>query len=599
MATYDLTQKIPSILEKGDILNCPYSGTYKTISLPAGQYKLECWGASGGYRSSNSSYVGKGGFSKGTLTLLEDTDLYLYVGGSGNTGGSSGGWNGGGRRSSYPGGGGASDIRIGSTSLYARVIVAGGGGSEGGPSKKGGNGGGTSGQSVSSGFGTGGYGGGPTGVTDSSWQTTSQSTSTTTQEGAYAGFGFGGNGISYASGHGGAGGGGWYGGAGCYPDSSQDDDRGGGGGSGYVYTESTASNYPSECLLNSNYYLTNAETIAGNVSFLSPFKINEIGHLGDGYIRITVLNIVLKNPFVLFNGGIKLDYFKIEKEEKTKEEMIENSESLTMDTVLMNNYNESLDASYISPLNIASNSNFFIYRKTPAQSYYNYIGNLKGSSFTFSDFGINANEYYHYLATIEKKDTEGNVEYVSYENIVDGQPRYLQAKWDKFSLHDIIFDNDNQLYNVSGSTWLLYCNVESNEITQRTSVTSWDTLGQYNKVSVGQRNFDSGTLTCLLGEVKEYEIYDQNNNLTKSYDYTERIGSNYYDSEAEKEKEWKKFISNGNLKLLKDFKGNKWIIQIMQDSTRTIDYNAMKKVTMISIQWEEVDNSDKYPIIKL
>ena len=598
MATYDLTQKIPSILEKGDILNCPYSGTYKTISLPAGQYKLECWGASGGYRSS-SSYVGEGGFSKGTLTLLEDTDLYLYAGGSGNTGGSSGGWNGGGRRSSYPGGGGASDIRIGSTSLYARVIVAGGGGSEGGPSKKGGNGGGTSGQSVSSGFGTGGYGGGPTGVTDSSWQTTSQSTSTTTQEGAYAGFGFGGNGISYASGHGGAGGGGWYGGAGCYPDSSQDDDRGGGGGSGYVYTESTASNYPSECLLNSNYYLTNAETIAGNVSFLSPFKINEIGHLGDGYIRITVLNIVLKNPFVLFNGGIKLDYFKIEKEEKTKEEMIENSESLTMDTVLMNNYNESLDASYISPLNIASNSNFFIYRKTPAQSYYNYIGNLKGSSFTFSDFGINANEYYHYLATIEKKDTEGNVEYVSYENIVDGQPRYLQAKWDKFSLHDIIFDNDNQLYNVSGSTWLLYCNVESNEITQRTSVTSWDTLGQYNKVSVGQRNFDSGTLTCLLGEVKEYEIYDQNNNLTKSYDYTERIGSNYYDSEAEKEKEWKKFISNGNLKLLKDFKGNKWIIQIMQDSTRTIDYNAMKKVTMISIQWEEVDNSDKYPIIKL
>src|SRR5699024_6851489 len=131
------------------------------------------------------------------------------------------------------------------------------------------------------------------------------------------------------------------------------------------------------------------------------------------------------------------------------------------------------------------------------------------------------------------------------------------------------------------------------------SVTSWDTLGQYNKVSVGQRNFDSGTLTCLLGEVKEYEIYDQNNNLTKSYDYTERTGSNYYDSDAEKEKEWKKFISNGNLKLLKDYKGNKWIIQIMQDSTRTIDYNAMKKVTMISIQWEEVDNSDKYPIIKL
>ena len=37
----------------------------------------------------------------------------------------------------------------------------------------------------------------------------------------------------------------------------------------------------------------------------------------------------------------------------------------------------------------------------------------------------------------------------------------------------------------------------------------------------------------------------------------------------------------------------------MQDSTRTIDYNAIRKITMISFQWEEVDDSDKYPIIKL
>lgn len=289
MATYDLTQGIPSVIKKGDTLNCPYSGTYKTISLPAGQYKLECWGASGGYRSS-SSYVGEGGFSKGTLTLLEDTDLYLYAGGSGNTGGTSGGWNGGGRRSSYPGGGGASDIRINSTSLYARVIVAGGGGSEGGPSKKGGDGGGTSGQSASSGFGTGGYGGGPTGVTNSSWQTTSQSTSTTTQSGAYAGFGFGGNGISYASGHGGAGGGGWYGGAGCYPDGSQDDDKGGGGGSSYAYTSSTASQYPSGCLLNSNYYLTNIRLQQGGNGF-------------DGYVFIIVLKANENGVYVKMNGN--------------------------------------------------------------------------------------------------------------------------------------------------------------------------------------------------------------------------------------------------------------------------------------------------------
>jgi hypothetical protein len=47
MATYDLTSSIPaaSSLAAGDILNCPYSGTYKTVELPAGTYKLEVWGA--------------------------------------------------------------------------------------------------------------------------------------------------------------------------------------------------------------------------------------------------------------------------------------------------------------------------------------------------------------------------------------------------------------------------------------------------------------------------------------------------------------------------------------------------------------------------
>ena len=289
--TYNLSSGIPSssVLRTGDCINCSYSGNYKKITLPPGVYKLWCYGAAGGYRSSHE-YAGGGGYSEGTLTLLENTDLYLYAGGSGNTGGSSGGWNGGGRRSSYPGGGGASDIRIGSTSLYARVIVAGGGGSDGAASKKGGDGGGTSGQSVGDSYGTGGYGGGPTGVTNSSWQTTSQSTSTTTQSGAYAGFGFGGNGISYASGHGGAGGGGWYGGSGSYPDGSGDDDRGGGGGSSYVYTSSTASQYPSGCLLNSSYYLTNTSLQQGGNS------------VANGNIYIYVLKIDVNGVYVKMNG---------------------------------------------------------------------------------------------------------------------------------------------------------------------------------------------------------------------------------------------------------------------------------------------------------
>ena len=290
MATSDI-DNLPSGYrpKTGDIINCPYKGAAKSLTLTKGTYKLEVWGAQGGYRSS-STYGGKGGYSVGTLSLSGSLTAYLLTGGSGNTGGTSGGFNGGGKRSSYNGGGGGSDIRLGQNSLYARVIVAGGGGSDGASSKKGMYGGGTSGGDATEYFGTIGYGGTQTGCSGgSSYVTTSQPTSTSSQSGTYCGFGFGGNGISRSNGYGGAGGGGWYGGCGSYPDGSGDDDRGGGGGSGYVYTSSTAGNYPSGCLLNSSYYLTSASTTDGQSSFISPSGSTETGHTGDGYVRITVI----------------------------------------------------------------------------------------------------------------------------------------------------------------------------------------------------------------------------------------------------------------------------------------------------------------------
>lgn len=306
MATYDLVTTTPSKISTGDILNCPYSGVKKSITLPAGTYKLEVWGAQGGYRS-NSSYGGMGGYSVGTITLANETTVYLYSGGAGNSSGTNstvfpGGFNGGGYRYGYRGGGGASDIRIGTDSLYARVIVAGGGGSDGAPSKTGMYGGGTEGGSSTEFFGSYGYGGTQTGNAGNLITTTQPTTNSSSSSSCYSGFGFGGMGTYYSSGYAGAGGGGWYGGTGSYPDGSGDDDRGGGGGSGYVYTSSTASNYPSGCLLNSSHYLADAATYAGNTSFTSPSGSSETGHPGDGYCRITVINIPITLTYNI-NGG--------------------------------------------------------------------------------------------------------------------------------------------------------------------------------------------------------------------------------------------------------------------------------------------------------
>lgn len=293
-----------SNIKTGDILNFDYTGTVQTVTLPKGTYKLECWGAQGGCSSSNSGIEvgmgGKGGYSAGTITLNQKTLIYIYTGGVGSISGNGkadGGFpNGGSSWASSTsegagGGGGSSDIRIGTDSLYARVIVAGGGGGGGEDNE------------------TGGYGGGETGGTSGSGTPGSQ-----TAPSGY--FGIGGH-TSY---DGGGGGGGWYG---AYPaggqttpatGSSGSDTSGSPGGSGYVYTSATASNYPSGCLLNSSYYLSAAKTIAGNTSFTSPTGSSETGHSGNGYCRITVIECKNTALYTRINNSMKKAtafYFKL------------------------------------------------------------------------------------------------------------------------------------------------------------------------------------------------------------------------------------------------------------------------------------------------
>ena len=68
------------------VYNCSCSQNTTSIipyvlSLLAGKYKVELWGASGGGPSHIS---GLGGFAVAILNLNSETSFYLYVGGSGS-----------------------------------------------------------------------------------------------------------------------------------------------------------------------------------------------------------------------------------------------------------------------------------------------------------------------------------------------------------------------------------------------------------------------------------------------------------------------------------------------------------------------------------
>jgi hypothetical protein len=214
---YNLSKIIP-------VTTFSYTGDVQSYTVPlTGTYKLEVWGAEGGYNTTSTN-GGRGGYSYGNIKLNNNRVLFVYVGGSGNSGN---GYNGGGLGQAI--GGGATHIAITSGLLNTMslntnnilIIAGGGGGATDG--YIGGSGGGTSGSD--------GVGVHPKASTTGKGgsQTSGGSGGTSINYGiaSSGGFGYGGSGVtSNESGPGG--GGGWYGGGGTPVGG------GAGGGSGYL-----------------------------------------------------------------------------------------------------------------------------------------------------------------------------------------------------------------------------------------------------------------------------------------------------------------------------------------------------------------------------
>lgn len=60
-------------------------------------------------------------------------------------------------------------------------------------------------------------------------------------------------------------------------------------------------------LVGEEYYLEDASTVNGNTSFASPTGTSEIGHSGNGYVRITVIKVKSGNVFLKESEGAWLE----------------------------------------------------------------------------------------------------------------------------------------------------------------------------------------------------------------------------------------------------------------------------------------------------
>ncbi|MCH5163124.1 MAG: hypothetical protein J1G38_06520 [Clostridiales bacterium] len=312
-----------------DVINMQYCGGLYTIKLPKGTYKFEVWGAQGGNAANNAykgGWGGKGGYAVGAYTITADSaTVYVIVGqqgysygstvkhgaagGFGAGGGGAHPW-GSGNSSGGAGGGGLSGFFKSTTYLNNEILIAGAGGGGGGSAY-------SSGSQHNAGT-DGGWGGGTTGGASQynlsqgasvSHKSSGNAAGGATQSAAgaakgsgkaggrlYGGAGYGtvvgnnGNPTTLAggaaltttpsgssAGGGGGGGSGYWGGSGSGPYG-----MGGSGGSGWnggVITTTV------------NGITVTKNLIAGNASMPAPSSGNETGHSGNGYAKITAIQV--------------------------------------------------------------------------------------------------------------------------------------------------------------------------------------------------------------------------------------------------------------------------------------------------------------------
>ena len=201
--------------------------------------------------------------------------------------------------------------------------------------------------------------------------------------------------------------------------------------------------------------------------------------------------------------------------------------------------------------------NFSVYKETNNNDALTFVANVSSGALSIIDHNIKNNSYYKYY--IYKEDAD----YSSAANITN----QVYTNWDSWSITQFYKENEADSSNVySAAGWPVYklsLNLESGEISQTYNKTLYDSLSQYPKISTGINNYAKGSITAILGYISDDKYNDYN-----------------WDG-------WDRFCASGQLKILKDRKGNAWIVSI-QDMSKKIADESNEQYCTVTFNWVEV-----------
>lgn len=270
---------------------------------------------------------------------------------------------------------------------------------------------------------------------------------------------------------------------------------------------------------------------------------------------------------VTFYSHVNLDFAHLE-----KEELGQNS-NIFVDAYkpVANNYTRSL-VSFENGVNSQSVSDdalgytFSIYRLDEDGTTLRPISSKNNDKLSIVDYNVrNQKKYQYYI--FKEDSTSISKALLSNE---------ITTCWWDYSISGLTLEDvATNTYKINtNDVWLFQSNIESDSTSQNFAKTTYQNLTKYPQISTGKSNYASGSFSALIGKVENNDYKEDVLLLDK----------------------WNEFCSNNQLKLFKDRKGHKYIVDVTTSSNNTLD-ETRQQATVVTVGWTQIDDADEYIII--
>ena len=224
-------------------------------------------------------------------------------------------------------------------------------------------------------------------------------------------------------------------------------------------------------------------------------------------------------------------------------------------------FNNNLSASNFNDNNIIY---YKIQRRNMKENVVQTVANTKKTDMKIMDFNIgNKSTYKYYITPIVEVDGKET----SIQTIETNEFKTDWCSWSVIGLHMV----DEKTYQIDeDNIWVFHLNLDAGDYKPVYSKTYAQGMGRYPRGFSGETNYIEGSLSCYLG------------NVNKS--------GNYDDDDIDKLKKWTEFCNNGDMKLIRDIKGNVFLADIKDTSLKVENY-VNDNPTKISFDFIELGDS--------